>query len=55
MQVLHTKANKLALGLFAVSYASNDILILVLLSLGLALTSGYVPGYNTSIVSFALN
>src|SRR3569623_107589 len=39
--------------LLIVSLVDNGLLILFFLSMGLALTSAYVPGYNTSIVSIA--
>ncbi|CAD5206242.1 unnamed protein product [Bursaphelenchus okinawaensis] len=41
--------------LLAVGYVEDATTMLILLSLGMALTSGYVPGYFTSIVSIAPN
>ncbi|CAD5208975.1 unnamed protein product [Bursaphelenchus xylophilus] len=44
-----------AVCLLAIGYVECPTTMLILLSLGMALTSGYVPGYFTSIVSIAPN
>lgn len=39
--------------LLCLNFVEDKTMILILLSVGLAMTAGFVPGYNTSIVTIA--